>query len=72
MQVNNDNCTGCTLCYTVCPIIECIKMVTRTDLYEPNRGVPLVEGWAPRLPELQLRSRQNYSACQDGHLTTEI
>ena len=47
-------------------------MVTRTDLYEPNRGVPLVEGWAPRLPELQLRSRQNYSACQDGHLTTEI
>lgn len=47
-------------------------MVTRTDLYEPNRGVPLEEGWAPRLPELQLRARQNYAACQDGHLTTEI
>ncbi|KAI3385383.1 hypothetical protein SNEBB_009853 [Seison nebaliae] len=27
--VNND-CTGCTLCSSVCPIIDCIKMVPKT------------------------------------------
>ncbi|XP_068197408.1 dihydropyrimidine dehydrogenase [NADP(+)] [Antennarius striatus] len=37
----NDSCTGCTLCLSVCPIIDCIKMVTRTSPYEPKRGVPI-------------------------------
>lgn len=37
----NDSCTGCTLCLSVCPIIDCIKMVTRTTPYEPKRGLPL-------------------------------
>lgn len=37
----NDSCTGCTLCLSVCPIIDCIKMVTRTTPYEPKRGVPI-------------------------------
>jgi dihydropyrimidine dehydrogenase (NADP+) len=38
-----DDCTGCTLCVSVCPIIDCITMVDRrADLpYEPIRGVPL-------------------------------
>jgi dihydropyrimidine dehydrogenase (NADP+) len=36
-----DTCTGCTLCLSVCPIIDCIKMVSRTTPYEPNRGLPL-------------------------------
>ncbi|XP_049621625.1 dihydropyrimidine dehydrogenase [NADP(+)] [Suncus etruscus] len=36
-----DTCTGCTLCLSVCPIIDCIKMVTRTTPYEPKRGLPL-------------------------------
>lgn len=36
-----DSCTGCTLCLSVCPIIDCIRMVTRTTPYEPNRGLPL-------------------------------
>jgi len=53
--VKEDACTGCTLCYSVCPIIECIKMVPRKDLYQPKRGVDLPKDWAPRLPELQLR-----------------
>ncbi|XP_051868320.1 dihydropyrimidine dehydrogenase [NADP(+)]-like isoform X3 [Pristis pectinata] len=35
------NCTGCTLCYSVCPIIDCIKMIPRLTAYEPNRGIPL-------------------------------
>ncbi|XP_069795164.1 dihydropyrimidine dehydrogenase [NADP(+)]-like isoform X2 [Narcine bancroftii] len=35
------NCTGCTLCYSVCPIIDCIKMIPRLTPYEPIRGIPL-------------------------------
>ncbi|KAG7235750.1 hypothetical protein INR49_002252 [Caranx melampygus] len=37
-----DSCTGCTLCLSVCPIIDCIKMVTRTTPYKPNRVYPSV------------------------------
>uniref|UniRef100_A0A3Q4G7B7 dihydropyrimidine dehydrogenase (NADP(+)) n=1 Tax=Neolamprologus brichardi TaxID=32507 RepID=A0A3Q4G7B7_NEOBR len=36
-----DSCTGCTLCLSVCPIIDCIKMVKRKTAYKPNRGVPI-------------------------------
>lgn len=36
-----DTCTGCTLCLSVCPIIDCIRMVSRTTPYEPKRGIPL-------------------------------
>lgn len=39
-RVTSD-CTGCTLCVSVCPIIDCIKMVDRTIPYIPNRGIPL-------------------------------
>lgn len=35
------DCTGCTLCVSVCPIIDCIKMVPREGPYKPCRGVPL-------------------------------
>lgn len=35
------DCTGCTLCVSVCPIIDCITMVKRENPYNPNRGVPL-------------------------------
>jgi dihydropyrimidine dehydrogenase (NADP+) len=34
-----DDCTGCTLCLSVCPIPECITMVERKIPYIPNRGV---------------------------------
>lgn len=37
----NDSCTGCTLCVSVCPIINCITMVKRTTPYVPKRGIPL-------------------------------
>lgn len=37
----NDSCTGCTLCVSVCPIIDCIKMTERKTEYVPNRGIPL-------------------------------
>lgn len=36
-----DACTGCTLCVSVCPVIDCLKMVSRTTPYEPKRGLPL-------------------------------
>ncbi|KAJ8305562.1 hypothetical protein KUTeg_016107 [Tegillarca granosa] len=42
-----DDCTGCTLCLSVCPIIDCIKMVTRTSPYAPKRGIPLNTGSTP-------------------------
>lgn len=41
LPIVTDSCTGCTLCYSVCPIIDCIKMVVRTTPYEPKRGLPL-------------------------------
>uniref|UniRef100_A0A671S358 Dihydropyrimidine dehydrogenase [NADP(+)] n=1 Tax=Sinocyclocheilus anshuiensis TaxID=1608454 RepID=A0A671S358_9TELE len=39
LPVITDSCTGCTLCLSVCPIIDCIKMVTRTTAYVPKRGL---------------------------------
>lgn len=39
------DCTGCTLCASVCPIIDCITMVPRTTPYNPLRyGKPGMEG----------------------------
>ena len=36
-----DDCTGCTLCVSVCPIIDCITMVERVTPYQPKRGIIL-------------------------------
>jgi dihydropyrimidine dehydrogenase (NADP+) len=36
-----EDCTGCTLCLSVCPIIDCITMVPRTIPYIPKRGIPV-------------------------------
>ncbi|CAI9740097.1 dehydrogenase [NADP(+)]-like isoform X1 [Octopus vulgaris] len=33
-----DNCTGCNLCASVCPIINCIDMIPRTTPFAPKRG----------------------------------
>ncbi|XP_019632535.1 PREDICTED: dihydropyrimidine dehydrogenase [NADP(+)]-like [Branchiostoma belcheri] len=46
-----EDCTGCTLCVSVCPIIDCITMVPRTVPYIPKRGIPLAtEPQAPSRP----------------------
>jgi len=65
-RVIEENCTGCTLCYSVCPIIECIQMVPRAkgDLYEPKRGYHLDADWQPRLPDLQLRKSLDSAVIQ--------
>ncbi|KPM10441.1 dihydropyrimidine dehydrogenase [NADP(+)]-like protein [Sarcoptes scabiei] len=34
-----DDCTGCTLCYSVCPIIDCIAMVPKLKPHHVKRGV---------------------------------
>merc|ERR1712146_39879 len=45
------DCTGCTLCASVCPIIDCISMVKRETKYTPKRGVPLGTPYKP--PQLE-------------------
>ncbi|XP_075219147.1 dihydropyrimidine dehydrogenase su(r) [Lycorma delicatula] len=35
-----DDCTGCNLCLSVCPIIDCISMVPRQTPHEVKRGIP--------------------------------
>ncbi|XP_038127449.1 dihydropyrimidine dehydrogenase [NADP(+)] [Cyprinodon tularosa] len=39
LPVVTDSCTGCTLCLSVCPIIDCITMVSRTTPHVPQRGI---------------------------------
>ena len=34
-----DDCTGCTLCVSVCPVIDCIDMVVKTTPHKVNRGI---------------------------------
>merc|ERR1712178_218391 len=38
-----DDCTGCTLCVSVCPVPDCITMVPRETNYKPKRGIPYGE-----------------------------
>ena len=33
------DCTDCTLCLSVCPIIDCLKMVPRETPFVPYRGL---------------------------------
>ncbi|CAG0923845.1 unnamed protein product, partial [Notodromas monacha] len=49
--VNEADCTGCTLCLSVCPIIDCISMVPRTTPLVVKRGTPFAgnENSAPSL-----------------------
>lgn len=34
-----DDCTGCTLCVSVCPIIDCIVMVDKLTPHIVKRGI---------------------------------
>jgi len=40
-----DDCTGCCLCVSVCPIPDCITMVPRTTPHNPIRGSALPEDY---------------------------
>jgi len=40
-----DDCTGCALCLSVCPIPDCITMVPRTTPHHPVRGHDLPEDY---------------------------
>ncbi|VDI16568.1 Hypothetical predicted protein [Mytilus galloprovincialis] len=50
-----EDCTGCTLCLSVCPIIDCITMVKRTTPYLPKRGIPIQTGFNP-MPAILLET----------------
>lgn len=50
-----DDCTGCTLCVSVCPIIDCIRMVSRSTPYQPRRGIPL---GAPYCIDMHLKTEE--------------
>ncbi|CAI5454598.1 unnamed protein product [Caenorhabditis angaria] len=58
-HVTEDDCTGCTLCYSVCPIPECIQMVPRTGPWKaPKRGVqPSYEPGTPKVVKVDARGR---------------
>uniref|UniRef100_A0A8C4R5N1 Dihydropyrimidine dehydrogenase [NADP(+)] n=1 Tax=Eptatretus burgeri TaxID=7764 RepID=A0A8C4R5N1_EPTBU len=47
----NEDCTGCTLCLSVCPIPHCISMESRITPHVPRRGLP------PDDPNFLLTSR---------------
>lgn len=38
-----EDCTGCTLCVSVCPVMDCIEMVERDGPYIPKRGAPFLD-----------------------------
>lgn len=38
-KVAEDECTGCTLCLSVCPIPDCIEMVPKTTPHVIKRGI---------------------------------
>lgn len=42
-KVNESDCTGCTLCVSVCPIIDCITMVERKTPYVPKRISDIID-----------------------------
>lgn len=44
-EIVDEDCTGCTLCLSVCPINDCITMVPRDGPYIPDRAVPLGEAF---------------------------
>ncbi|CAD5214672.1 unnamed protein product [Bursaphelenchus okinawaensis] len=48
-----DNCTGCTLCYSVCPVPECIQMVPKTIPHVIKRGIPPKNGINGSEPEIK-------------------
>ena len=45
IPVVTDDCTGCALCVSVCPIPDCLTMVPRKTHYAPQRGHALPEDY---------------------------
>jgi dihydropyrimidine dehydrogenase (NADP+) len=37
-KIIEKDCTGCAICYAVCPVEDAIHMVPRTEVFEINRG----------------------------------
>ena len=37
-KIIEKDCTGCSICYAVCPVEDAIHMLPRKEVYEINRG----------------------------------
>jgi dihydropyrimidine dehydrogenase (NADP+) len=37
-EIIEKDCTGCSICHSVCPVEDAIHMLPRTEVYEINRG----------------------------------
>jgi len=61
-EIVDKDCTGCTLCLSVCPINDCITMVPRDGPYIPDRAVPLGEDY-----NAEKWSTGVYQAAHDAH-----
>lgn len=53
-KIVEEDCTGCTLCLSVCPIMDCIDMVPRPKQlpYQAKRGIPFGDFTTPVKIEL--------------------
>ena len=51
-RIVEQDCTGCAICHSVCPVEDAIHMVPRTMEYTPNRGLPT----HPDYPKEHLRT----------------
>ena len=66
-EIVEADCTGCTLCLSVCPINDCITMVPRDGPYIPDRAVPLGEEY-----NANKWSSGEYAAAHDEHARSVI
>ena len=55
-KVNENSCTGCTLCYSVCPIIECIQASTERINQREHSANFLADGSKRGIIQTQARS----------------
>ena len=61
-----DECTGCTLCVSVCPVIDCIEMVPRDGPYVPKRGTDFFDDVVEDSPEVLAQRAAVKAAYEAG------
>ncbi len=45
-DINDEECVGCNLCASVCPVEDCIEMVQMTEGVDPRTGKPISNEYA--------------------------
>ena len=64
-EVKNEECVGCNLCVSVCPVEGCITLRPLTEGVDPRTRKPVVEGvrkldHAPQQPHASRRLREDF------------